>query len=84
MLGVRPFDRAARVAFRSWLLTDALPREPKEDDALDEWIGECLARAKVERPRSGRFDRVVHAIRRQHEKRVFDQVLAQLDDGMRK
>jgi hypothetical protein len=36
LLGVRPFDEAARVAFRSWLLTDALPREPK-DDALDEW-----------------------------------------------
>jgi TnpA family transposase len=82
-LGVRPFDRAARVAFRSWLLTDALPREPK-DDALDEWIGEWLARAKVERPASGRFDRLVRTVRRQHEKRVFDQVLAQLDDGMRK
>ncbi|MBV9949960.1 MAG: DUF4158 domain-containing protein, partial [Myxococcales bacterium] len=82
LLGVRPFDAAGRGAFRTWLLTEALPREPK-DDALDEWIGEWLGRAKVERPTSGRFERLVRAVRREHEKRVFDDVLAQLDDRMR-
>lgn len=81
-LGARPFDKAAREAFRKWLLTDALPREPK-DDALDEWIAEWLAREKVARPTSKRFGRLVRAVRRAHEKRAFDHVLAQLDDGMR-
>lgn len=80
LLGVRPFDKVAKDAFRIWLLTDALPREPK-DDALDESIGEWLARAQVERPTSARFDRLVRAVRHEREKSVFDHVVARLDDG---
>jgi len=83
LLGVRPFDRAARDAFQEWLVTEALQREPK-GDALDEWINEWLALAKVERPATVRFDRLVRAARRAHEEGVFQQVLAHLDDGMRR
>lgn len=82
-LGVRPFDKAARDAFRTWLMTDALPREPK-GEALDEWINEWLARAKVERPTTVRFERLVRGARHAYEERVFQRVLARLDEGMRR
>ena len=36
-LGVRPFDDAGEEAFRTWLMTNALPKEPNAD-TLDEWI----------------------------------------------
>jgi TnpA family transposase len=83
LLGVRPFDRPARESFQAWLITEALPREPK-GDALDEWINDWLARAKVERPTTVRFDRLVRAARHAHEEGVFQRVLGRLDDGMRR
>jgi hypothetical protein len=36
-LGVRTFDDAGEEAFRTWLMTNALPKEPNAD-TLDEWI----------------------------------------------
>ncbi len=81
-LEIEPFDGTARAAFTEWLMTEALPREPKAG-ALDEWICDWLARAKVARPGDYRFDRLVRTTRRRYEAQVFDQVLARLDEGMR-
>jgi len=46
-LDIGPFDEAARDAFRTWLMTDALPREPKAE-ALEEWINDWLTCAQVD------------------------------------
>ena len=83
-LGVGRFDDEAKKAFEVWLMTEALPREPKAG-ALEEWISAWLARAKVDRPAAdrNRFDRLVRATRRRYEEQVFEQVLARLDEGMR-
>jgi Domain of unknown function (DUF4158) len=42
-LEVRRFDDAAKSAFQAWLMTEALPREPKAE-ALEEGINDWLAR----------------------------------------
>ena len=83
-LGVGPFDDEAREAFRTWLMTDALPREPKAE-ALEEWINEWLTHAHVDRPADkNRFERLIRSARRRYEVQVFDQVLARLDEATRR
>jgi TnpA family transposase len=81
-LSVRPFDDAAEEAFRAWLMSDALPKEPNAD-TLDEWVTSWLLRSKVDRPGDYRFDRAMRSAKREHEERVFATVLARLDAGMR-
>lgn len=82
-LGIGRFDEAAKNAFQTWLVTEALPREPKAE-ALEEWISDWLARTKVDRPADrSRFARIVRATRRRYEARVFDHVLSHLDEHMR-
>jgi TnpA family transposase len=77
-LGVRPFDDAAEDAFRAWLMTDALPKEPSAD-TLEERITAWLLQSKVDRPGDYRFDRTVRSAKHAHDERVFADVLARLD-----
>src|SRR5262249_36745351 len=81
-LCVRPFDDAAEEAFRAWLMSDALPKEPNAD-TLDEWITSWLLRSKVDRPGDYRFDRAMRSAKREHDGRVFAALLERLDPGMR-
>jgi TnpA family transposase len=82
LLRVRAFDKAARESFLKWLITEALPREPKAE-TLNEWISEWLAEAKVDRPDTQRFERLIGTARKAYEEQIFQEVLARLDDGMR-
>jgi len=81
--GVRPFDDAAEEAFRTWLMTNALPKEPNVD-TLDEWITAWLLQSKIDRPGGDyRFERIVRWTKHAYDERVFADVLARLDAGMR-
>jgi hypothetical protein len=80
-LGVRPFDDAAEEAFRTWLMTTALPKEPNAD-TLDEWITTWLLQSKIDRPGGDyRFERIVRWTKHAYDERVFADVLARLDAG---
>ena len=83
LFGVRPFDGAAEAAFRTWLMTVALPKEPNAE-TLDEWITAWLLQSKVERPGGDyRFERIVRWTKHAHDEGVLSAVLARLDAGMR-
>ncbi|MBF0374933.1 MAG: Tn3 family transposase [Alphaproteobacteria bacterium] len=81
-LGVRPFDGAAEVAFREWLLDEVMPMAPTAT-SLEERILGWLATAKVERPAAYRLDRLIRSARQAHETHVFQTLARQLDPATR-
>lgn len=81
-LAVGTFDAAAEAAFRSWLLSDILPREPTPAALEDEITGWFAAR-RVVRPSSYRLDRLISSVRAGHDDAVLAAVADRLDDGTR-
>jgi TnpA family transposase len=81
-LAVGTFDHAAEAAFRSWLLSDILPREPTPSALEDEITGWFAAR-RVVRPGSYRLDRLVRSLRSSHDDAMLAGVYDRLDDGSR-
>lgn len=73
-LAVSPFDEPSEAAFRTWLLTEALPGEPRPQ-ALEESLSAWFAREKVMRPGVYRLDRILRSARAAHD----DAVLASVD-----
>lgn len=81
-LAVGTFDHAAEAAFRSWLLSDMLPREPTPSALEDEITGWFAAR-RVVRPGSYRLDRLVRSLRAGHDDAMLAAVGDRLDDKSR-
>jgi len=81
-LAVGTFDHAAEAAFRSWLLSDILPREPTPS-ALEDEITGWFAATRVVRPGSYRLDRLVRSLRSSHDDAMLAGVYDRLDDGSR-
>ncbi|WP_336975178.1 DUF4158 domain-containing protein [Sphingobium aromaticiconvertens] len=81
-LAVGTFDHATEAAFRSWLLSDILPREPTPSALEDEITGWFAAR-RVVRPGSYRLDRLVRSLRAGHDDAMLAAVGDRLDDGSR-
>lgn len=81
-LAVGAFDGAAEAAFRSWLLTDVLPREPAPP-ALEEAITGWFAAQCVVRPGFYRLDRLVRSFRSAHDDQVLAAVACRLDGDAR-
>lgn len=81
-LAVGAFDAAAEAAFRLWLLSDVLPREPAPAALEDEITGWFAAR-RVVRPSSYRLDRLIRSVRAGHDDAVLAAVADRLDDGAR-
>jgi TnpA family transposase len=81
-LAVGTFDHAAEAAFRSWLLSDILSREPTPSALEDEITGWFAAR-RVVRPGSYRLDRLVRSLRSSHDDAMLAGVYDRLDDGSR-
>jgi len=81
-LAAGEFDEAAEKRFRTWLLTDVLPREPGSaavEAEIASWFGAEL----VIRPASYRLDRLIRSIRAAHDDGVLAAVTAGFDDGVR-
>lgn len=81
-LAIGTFDHAAEAAFRSWLLSDILPREPTPSALEDEITGWFAAR-RVVRPGTYRLDRLVRSLRSSHDDAMLAGVYDRLDDGSR-
>lgn len=81
-LAVGTFDHAAEAAFRSWLLSDILSREPTPSALEDEITGWFAAR-RVVRPGPYRLDRLVRSLRSSHDDAMLAGVYDRLDDGSR-
>ena len=81
-LAVGTFDEAAEAAFRSWLLSDMLPREPAPSTLEDEITGWFAAR-RVVRPGSYRLDRLIRSVRVGHDDAVLAAIADCLDDDAR-
>jgi hypothetical protein len=77
-LAVGAFDEAAEAAFRSWLLTDVLPREPTPS-VLEEEVTGWFAARRIVRPGSYRLDRLVRSLRNAHDDEVIAAVAGRLD-----
>ena len=81
-LAVGEFDEAAEERFRTWLLTDVLPREPSPASAEAE-IASWFGAERVVRPGAYRLDRLTRSIRAAHDDGVLAAVTAQLNDDAR-
>ena len=81
-LAVSAFDEAAEAAFRWWLLSDMLPREPSPS-ALEDEITRWFAARRVVRPGSYRLDRLVRSVRAGHDDAALAAVADRLDDEAR-
>jgi len=81
-LAVSTFDEATEAAFRSWLLSDMLPREPTPSALEDEITGWFAAR-RVVRPGSYRLDRLIRSVRAGHDDAVLATIAQRLDDVAR-
>jgi len=81
-LAVGTFDEAAEAAFRSWLLSDMLPREPAPSTLEDEITG-WFAAQHVVRPGSYRLDRLIRSVRVGHDDAVLAAVADRLDGEAR-
>ncbi|HET6344792.1 MAG TPA: DUF4158 domain-containing protein [Myxococcota bacterium] len=81
-LCVRPYDKVAEETLRTWLVNEALPKEPSAG-ALDEWLTAWSLNARVQRPSPYPMERLLRSARATYEADATRVVLGRLTVDVR-